>query len=104
MYKKGPIYPRKSKTSSLGDAIELMLHSFNLKKRYNETAIIAKWEELAGLAIANRTSRINVEEEVLYIQISDAAMRHELFMAKTKFVEMINKEMGIEVIKEIVFS
>jgi predicted nucleic acid-binding Zn ribbon protein len=104
MFRKGPLIARKSNASTLGEAIEHMIDAYQLRSRFNETAIIAKWEELAGMAIANRTSKINVKNQVLYIQISDAAMRHELFMAKTKFIEMINREIGSPVIKEIIFS
>jgi hypothetical protein len=39
---------------------------------------------------------------VLYINLDSSVIRNELMMARSKIVEAINKEMGAEVIKDLV--
>jgi predicted nucleic acid-binding Zn ribbon protein len=94
---------RKASTSTVAETIQQLLDTYRLRGRYNETYIVAKWEELAGRTIASRTSSIEVRDKKLYIRIDSAPLRQELLMAKTKFVQMLNAEMGANVIDEIIF-
>jgi hypothetical protein len=101
-YKK-PKAPRKAETNQLGVIIERLIDTYKLRSKYNETYIIAQWELLVGTAIANRTTQLYFAEKKLYIQVNSSPLRNELFLAKTKFIQMLNDEIGSKVVEDIVF-
>jgi Dna[CI] antecedent, DciA len=101
-YKK-PFTARKPEPTSLKDVIDRLLDTYKLRGKYNETYIIAQWEALVGTAIAKRTTQIYFSDRSLYIQLSSAPLRNELLMAKTKFIDMLNTEIGEKVVHDIIF-
>ena len=56
-----------------------------------------------GQAIASRTNRLYVRDRKLHIEISSAPLRNELVNAKQKLIQLVNKDMGSEVIDDVVF-
>lgn len=94
---------RKAGVTTLKDAIGLMLRSYQLQTRFNETYLEAFWEKMMGRAIASRTNRLYVNERILYIEIASAPLRSELVLAKQKMIQLINKDMGTDVIDDVVF-
>ncbi len=94
---------RKPGTTTLKAAIDEMLRTYELKNKYSETYLVAFWEKLVGRSIASRTGRLYVKEGTLYVEIISAPLRQELVLAKTKLIELLNREMGEEVVREVVF-
>ncbi|MFC0185348.1 Protein of unknown function [Pseudarcicella hirudinis] len=94
---------RKTGTISLKEAIDDLLNLYKLRGKYNETYIVAYWEKIMGKPIASRTSKIYVSEGKLFIQIDSAPLRSELLMAKNKIIQLINQEIGEEMIREVIF-
>jgi predicted nucleic acid-binding Zn ribbon protein len=101
-YKK-PSNGRKPEPNKLGDIITQLIDKYKLRGKYNETYIIAKWSELVGQAIANRTTELYFLDKKLYIQVNSSPLRNELLLAKSKFIEMLNKEIGDKVVHDIIF-
>ncbi len=48
---------RKTNDKSLKEAIEQMLNVYKIKRRYDETGVVAAWPELVGKSVANRFPR-----------------------------------------------
>lgn len=94
---------RKAKATPMKDAIDAFLKTFSLEKQYNETYIPAYWEKIMGKAIASRTNQLYVRGNTLYLKLDSAPLRNELFMAKTKLIDLLNKEIGEKIIEEVVF-
>jgi hypothetical protein len=46
---------RKTGTSSLKEAIDELLALYKLQSKFNETSIVAHWEQIMGEPIAART-------------------------------------------------
>lgn len=94
---------RNNEAIPLKDALNAFLESFNMTSKYNETSLVASWEKIMGQTIASRTEAIYVQRSTLFLRISSAPLRQELVMAKTKLITLINKEMGKELVTEVVF-
>ncbi len=94
---------RRSQATPLKDAIESFLRTYDLKTKFNETYLIAFWERMMGSTIASRTKEIYVKNRILYLKIESSPLRQELFMAKTKLIDLINKDVGDSVVDDIVF-
>ncbi|WP_080238883.1 DUF721 domain-containing protein [Spirosoma rigui] len=89
--------------TSLKDAIGQLLKHYQLQSRFNETYLEAFWGRMMGNAIASRTNRIYVRDRKLHIEITSAPLRNELVNAKQKLIHVVNKDMGTEVIDDVIF-
>ncbi|MCK8491258.1 MULTISPECIES: DUF721 domain-containing protein [Spirosoma] len=94
---------RTSGTTSLKDAIGQLLKAYQLQTRFNETYLEAFWGRMMGPTIASRTNRIYVRDRKLHIEITSAPLRNELVNAKQKLIQLVNKDMGTDVIDDVVF-
>lgn len=56
-----------------------------------------------GKAVALKTQEIYISNGKLFVRLSSAPLKHELVMAKTRVMELINDEVGETVIKEVIF-
>jgi predicted nucleic acid-binding Zn ribbon protein len=98
--------PRKSNRTSDGsplkDVIDHLFKSFKLEKKFSEVTIINSWEQLVGKLIANKTSDIYIRNKVLYVVIDSPPLKNQLFMSRTRLLELISETYGEGVIKEVV--
>ncbi|ADQ16516.1 protein of unknown function DUF721 [Leadbetterella byssophila DSM 17132] len=94
---------RKTQAQSVGEAFEAFLNAYKLRSRYNETYLVAYWEKLMGTSIAQRTEKLYINRGVLFLGISSAPLRQELVLAKSRIIALLNKEMGSEIITDVVF-
>jgi predicted nucleic acid-binding Zn ribbon protein len=84
-------------------AFQHMLHEYKLDSRYTATVIKASWEKIMGKPIASRTSQISLKNGKLRVRLTSAPLKNELNMSKSKILELIEKEFGKGVVKEIIF-
>ncbi|MCF2487049.1 DUF721 domain-containing protein [Dyadobacter sp. CY347] len=94
---------RRPGVTPLKDAIDQMLDKYRLRNRFDQSYVVAHWEKIMGSAIATRTKTVYIKEKTLFLQIESAPLRDELFRAKAKIIELINREMGSELLEEVVF-
>ena len=86
---------------SMKDAVKVFLKAQGLENEYKEKEVIGKWEELVGKPIALRTDKIAIKNSVLYLKMNSSVMRDELFQRKGQIIEIINKEAGFVMVKEV---
>jgi hypothetical protein len=101
IYRERPV--RRTSPTPLKEAIDELLTAYQLRNKFNETYLVTFWEKLMGRGIASRTGKLYVNEKKLYIQILSAPLKNELLMAKSKVIELINREMGAVVVEEVIF-
>ena len=94
---------RTAGTTTLKDAIGQLLKAYQLQTRFNETYLEAFWGRMMGPTIASRTNRLYVRDRKLHIEIASAPLRNELVNAKQKLIQLVNKDMGTDVIDDVVF-
>ncbi len=92
-----------SNEQSLKEVINELLASYRLEGKLQEVRLINSWESLMGISVAKHTTRIYINKRTLFVELNSAALRNELSYAKTKLVDLLNKEAKHEVINEIVF-
>ena len=87
----------------LKEAIEQLLKVYKLKRKFDETSLIAAWPELMGRAVANRTSQLYIRERKLFIRVESSVLKNELLMISSEIVKRMNERAGSSVLDEIVF-
>ena len=92
-----------SDDASIGDAIRRMLSDYKLDSKLNEVKLISRWKHVVGDMIDKHTENLYIKNKILYIKLDSPALKNELMYSRSKIIELLNKEAGLEVIKEVVF-
>jgi predicted nucleic acid-binding Zn ribbon protein len=94
---------RKANDKSLKEAIEQMLQVYKIKRRYDETAVIAGWPEIVGKPVANRTKELFIRDKKLFLRIESSVVKNELLLMRSQIIEKINGEAKDVIVEEIIF-
>lgn len=86
---------------SIGDAINLFLSKSRLKNDVQALQIVDVWEKLMGKTVAKYTDKIHIFNGTLFIQTSIGPLKQELHFQKVKIIELVNKELGENVINKV---
>jgi predicted nucleic acid-binding Zn ribbon protein len=94
---------RKANDKSMKEAIEQMLQVYKIKRRFDETAVIASWPQLVGKPVANRTKELFIHDKKLFLRIESSVIKNELMLMRTQIIEKINDEAKGIIVDEIIF-
>jgi hypothetical protein len=94
---------RKPGITPLKEAIDMMIDRYKLRSRFDQSYVVAHWDKIMGSAIASRTKSIYIKDRILFLQIESAPLRNELVRAKSKIIELINREMKSDLVEDVVF-
>lgn len=89
---------------SVGEVLRNLLEETSLQSRMEELRAADLWSKIAGRVIADQTSRPFVKDGIMSIGVPNAALRNELSMNRTKLRQIINNNIGKEIILEIKFT
>ena len=93
---------RKGDQNSMSDVLKGFIEANRLQKGLDKVSIKDAWHKVMGKAISKYTTAITLDRQVLYVQLSSSVLREELSYGKTKIIEMINEEMGKQIINKII--
>lgn len=93
---------RRKKTMTLGEALSEYRSEMNIDRRLKEVSLLNSWNDIAGKAIAKRTTKVYLKDGKLYIYLTSPVVRNELAMAKDSLRARLNAEAGEELVKEII--
>ena len=94
---------RRSNTQKISSLIKEYIKESNIEDKLNAVEVKHLWEELLGTSVVRLTKRIYVKHDTLHATINSSVLKQELFMNRSNIIEKINKELGKDFIKKIVF-
>ncbi len=94
----------KENEQRAGQLIKAFLKQYRLDDKYTEREIYARWEELVGSAINNRTIKVRYNNGYLMVYLNSSTLRAELGMRKSELLERINQRLREKVVKDISFK
>ena len=94
---------RSKEATSVGNIIKNMLEEYSLEKKYDQTELISSWRKIVGDPIANRTIRMFIKSDVLYVELSSSALKHELNMSRDRILERITEDLGSSIVSDLRF-
>ena len=94
---------RKANDKPIKDAIEQMLQVYKIKRRFDETGIIAAWPDLVGKPVANRTKEIYIHDKKLFLRIESSVIKNELVLMRAQIIDKINNDAKVILVEEIIF-
>ena len=94
----------KKEDGPLKGLIDNFLKAYRLDGKMEEMNIINNWGELMGLAVANRTKRLLIQNKTLILELDSSVMREELMSRKSLLIEKVNDFAKKEIITDVWFS
>ena len=94
---------RRADIIPLKEGLEALVKAYRLGGKLNEVTVVASWERVMGKAVALKTKEVYVSKGKLFVRLTSAPLKHELVMAKTRVLEMLNAAVGTEVVTEVIF-
>jgi predicted nucleic acid-binding Zn ribbon protein len=95
---------RSAEEQPLKEVIDKFLNAFGWGGKMKEMDVVAAWPQLMGVAVANRTKEIRIQNKKLFLTIDSSVMREELLLGKQIIIDRINEYAGQEIINDIWFS
>lgn len=95
---------RRSNTQSLSEVLKEFIEQKRFDRKLKEIDVVESWEQLLGKTIAHYTRNIYIRNRILYVHISSAVVKNELFMMREEICRRINENAGEEVVDKIIFK
>ncbi len=95
---------RSTNEQPLKAVIDEWLSEHPRANKAKETRVTHLWGALLGPSVKNRTKSIYFSKGKLTVKLESSVLRNELSFAKESIVENINKELGEEVVKDIILK
>ena len=92
---------RRSKGQPIREVIKELLKNYDITSKFNEAHIITSWDKLMGPSVTKYTVKIEIEKRILFVKLSNAALKQELSYARQKIKKMLNDEVGEEVLLDV---
>ena len=93
---------RLSNDNHVGDILKEIIQSNKLQPGMDQVAVLDAWKSLMGNGVNSYTRNIALKGSTLYVELTSAVLREELGFGKTKIIQMLNEELGKEIVKEVV--
>lgn len=86
----------------IGEIIHSYLKNRNWKQRIDGYDVLQSWEEIVPKNIALNTKPIKIQNNILFIRVKNHVWANELKIRKGEIMNLINKKIGKDLIKNII--
>ena len=93
---------RNFETKSLKSVLSNLIDKNSLNDGLNNVKIQSLWKKTIGGNVNSYTTDIYLKKKTLYVSLSSSVLRQELSYGKQKIVDLINEEIGKNLINKIV--
>jgi hypothetical protein len=87
---------------SISDALKEFVETNKLETGLNKVNVVDAWKKLMGNGVNHYTTAVQLEKNILYVQLSSSVLREELSYGKEKIINMLNEELGKDLIKKLI--
>ncbi|MCS6989177.1 MAG: DUF721 domain-containing protein [Chloroherpetonaceae bacterium] len=84
--------------------LDALYAELNFDQAAQEYRAVQMWSEVVGNYIAKVSQVEKIAKSVLYVKVKNSAWRSELTFKKSSIIEEMNKRLGKEMVKDIVFK
>lgn len=95
---------RDSNQQPLKEVLENWLDNHPNSKKASETRIEHLWGDLLGPSVKKRTERVRFNNGKLFVKLNSSVLKNELSFAKSQIILNLNKELGQELVQELIFN
>ncbi|MBO4723388.1 MAG: DUF721 domain-containing protein [Muribaculaceae bacterium] len=94
---------KRTEAKSIAEIIGDFLQQEDIEDAVLEQKALRLWSQVVGPGVNRMTTERFVDNGVITVKISSAALRNDLMLSRTAIITQLNQLVGKPVIKEIVF-
>lgn len=87
---------------SLGEVLQQIVDRFHLRSRMNSENVKNYWSEIAGNVVAKYTKTVELRDNLLYIEVTEPALKNELLYMQEDIIASVNKYLNGDVVEKII--
>lgn len=95
---------RNKDITKLSDSFDYWLDVNNYKVKAHNFKVAENWQEIVGNTIYNHTERIDVRIPKIFLKLNNSSLKEMLYHDRQKLIDKINNYLGINTVKEIIFT
>lgn len=93
---------KKVSDKPLKEAIDRFLELYGMDVKFQEIEVVNTYNKLMGQMIVSKTEKIWFKNGTLNLRLNSSVLKQELNYNKSKIAELINEDLGKELIQEVV--
>jgi predicted nucleic acid-binding Zn ribbon protein len=94
---------RKADVQSVGESLQDLIAAYRLQGKLTQARVLDAWPELMGRPVAQKTSELYFQNRKLFVRLTSAPLRHQLYMGRSEILRRVNEAANDEIIDEVVF-
>lgn len=94
---------KRQEAMPVGEILRGLLKTQRLDTKLDEMKLIKLWPAMMGTVVSEYTQKLYIKNGILYVNLTSAVLRSELLMCREMLIKRLNKEMGIPIVKDIIF-
>jgi len=95
---------KRQNTVILKDVIAEFVRKEGLEEGLLRARLYGLWDELLGLTVAKNTRNKYITGRKLIVELDSSIIRNQLFMMRQEIVTQLNKQLGKNLIDELVLK
>lgn len=96
---------KRVKPKNINDLLHLYLREEGLETPLLEHRLIHQgWQKVVGDYIAERTEKLKIYNQVLYVQCKSAAVRQEIVLQRSEIARKLNEFVDAYIISDIIVN
>lgn len=101
--KKFNEFKRLREETPISDILGIIIKENHLDVGIDKLDVMASWKNMLGPGVANYTLDIVFKRNILYVALSSPIVREELSYGKSKIIDLLNEDLGRDIIKDLIF-
>ena len=94
---------KRTNAKSIAEIIGDFMQQEDIETAVLEHKALHLWGQVVGPGVNRMTTERYVDDGVITVKISSAALRNDLMLSRSSIIEQLNNLVGKPVIKEIIF-
>jgi hypothetical protein len=94
----------KKNDMPIKDVLSNFIKQNKITPGYYNAKIQQVWKEKMGESVNHHTISVTLSKDQLYIKLDSAPLKNEFSLGKDKLRDLLNKELGSDVIKKVFVS
>ena len=95
---------KRGEIKNISKVLEDVISQKHFKVGIDNLRVQEAWVKTMGENIQKYTYSVKFKRGILYIKLKSSVLKEELIFEKNKVITLINKELGKEYVKELVFN
>lgn len=91
----------KREVKSISDILQQFLRKEGLETPLQQKRLIDAWESVTGEMVARYTQEKFIKNQILYVKITNPALRQDLSMMRQQLMRRLNEVVGSSVISDV---